>query len=107
MKTDEEQPEVQEKINTEMLKLEGETVREIISILLNKCLHVGRISTKWGNSELILLFKTGDNTNIEKYRHVSLLLHLYNLFTKMITKFTFKTSRFLPTRVTGGIYKGL
>lgn len=37
------------------------------------------------NAEFVALFKKCDNTNIENYRPISLLTHLYKLHTKIIT----------------------
>lgn len=92
----------EDQVTTEMLKLGGKTLHKTIKILLNKCLHAGKIPTEWCNSEVVLLFKKGDNTSIENYRPISLLSHLYKLFTKIITnRLTSKLDFYQPVEQAG------
>lgn len=69
----------------EMLKIGGEVLEKALLVLLNKCLEEGKIFDPWQNAEIILLFKKGDCTNMENYRHISLLSVFYKLLTKIIT----------------------
>lgn len=89
-------------ITSEMLKVADETTLEAMKILLNKCLVNGKTSKTWQNAEVILLFKKRDNTNIENYRPISLLSHLYKLFTKIITnRLTHKLDFYQPVEQAG------
>lgn len=53
--------------------------------LLNKCLQECKIPLTWYNSETISLFKKGDITNIDNYRPISLLSHLYKPLMRILT----------------------
>lgn len=92
----------EDKIRCEMLKMGGAVVEKSLQILLNKCLQDGNIPDAWQNAEVILLFKKGDNTNIENYRPISLLSHLYKLLTKIITnRLTNKLDAYQPVEQAG------
>lgn len=89
-------------ITSEMLKMADETTLKVMKILLNKCLVNGKTPKTWQNAEVILLFKKGDNTNIENYRSINLLSHLYKLFTKIITnRLTHKLDFYQPVEQAG------
>lgn len=75
----------EDKITAEMLKMGGSKLEETIRLLLNKCLLEGKIPKLWKNAEVILLHKKGDIANIENYRPISLLSHIYKLLTRIIT----------------------
>lgn len=92
----------EDRISTEMLKMGGPTLQEAIKTLLNKCLAEGKIPKSWKNAEVILIHKKGDNTNIENYRPISLLSHLYKLLTKIITnRLTTKLDSYQPIEQAG------
>ena len=74
----------EDRITPEMLKMGGKPLVDAVEVLLNKCLMEGRIPDAWKNAEVVLLYKKGDFTNIENYRPISLLSHLYKLFTRII-----------------------
>lgn len=92
----------EDRVTSEMMKIGGAVVEKSLRILLNKCLREGKIPNEWQNAEVILLFKKGDNTNIENYRPVSLLSHLYKLLTKIITnRLTNKFGSYQPVEQAG------
>lgn len=92
----------EDQITTEMLKLGGNIIEEALKTLLNKCLYEGKIPKEWYNSEVILLFKKGDRTNIENYRPISLLSHLYKVLTKILTnRLTAKLDFYQPVEQAG------
>lgn len=92
----------EDRITCEMLKMGGAIIENSIQILLNKCLQEGKIPDAWQNAEVILLFKKGDNSNIENYRPISLLSHLYKLLTRIITnRLTNKFDAYQPVEQAG------
>lgn len=92
----------EDQITSEMLKMGGKVLREAVRILLNKCLMEGRIPESWNNAEIVLIHKKGDNTNLENYRPISLLSHLYKLFTRIITnRITAKLDSYQPVEQAG------
>lgn len=76
----------EDQITIEAVKLGGEELLKTISSLFNLCLKHSKIPSKWNNAVTILIHKKGDITDLENYRPISLLSHLYKWFTKIITK---------------------
>lgn len=76
----------EDQIVIEAVKSGGEQIIIKITALLNLCLEKGMVPERWNNAVTILIHKKGDITNLENYRPISLLSHLYKLFTKIITK---------------------
>lgn len=70
----------------EAIKLAGRETLRALARLFNKCLIEATTPTQWSNAEVILLHKKGDITDLSNYRPISLLSHVYKLFTKIITK---------------------
>lgn len=92
----------EDRITTEMLKFGGNILEGYIKKLFNQCLCEGTIPKCWLEAEVILLYKKGDSTNIENYRPISLLSHLYKLFTKVITnRLTSKLDSYQPVEQAG------
>jgi len=55
-------------------------------VLFNKCLNDSDIPKSWKNALIILVYKKGGPTELKNYRPISILSHLYKLFTKILTK---------------------
>lgn len=92
----------EDRITCEMLKMGGVVIERSLQILLNKCLLEGNIPDTWKNAEMVLLFKKGDNGNIENYRPISLLSHMYKLLTRIITnRLTNKMDAYQPAEQAG------
>lgn len=69
-------------ITVEMIKLGGDRTTHCYSL---QQIFIRRTYTKmWHEEEVILILKNGDS-NIEKYRPISLLTQLYKLFARAIT----------------------
>ncbi|XP_044767130.1 uncharacterized protein LOC123323016 [Coccinella septempunctata] len=92
----------EDRITCEMLKMGGVVIERSLQILLNKCLLEGNIPDTWKNAEMVLLFKKGDNGNVENYRPISLLSHMYKLLTRIITnRLTNKMDAYQPAEQAG------
>ncbi|XP_037294379.1 uncharacterized protein LOC115454908 [Manduca sexta] len=74
-----------DKVTYEHLLLGGKPVLKQLQLLFNKALFEGITPDTWKNAVVILLHKKGDVTNLDNYRPISLLSHVYKLFTKIIT----------------------
>ena len=71
-------------ITSDIIKIGGrETIRELTK-LYNQILDERRIPSCWKEAKVILLFKKGDKTDIKNYRPISLLSHVYKIFTRII-----------------------
>ena len=47
-------------------------------------MELEQVPTKWNESKVIILFKKGDVSDIKNYRPISLLPHMYKVFTRII-----------------------
>lgn len=86
----------------EMIKACDGKVHEILTTLFNKCLHEADVPDDWNNAVIILLHKKGDIKKLENYRPISLLSHLYKLFTRVIlNRLTNKLDSYQPPEQAG------
>nr|ADI61818.1 endonuclease-reverse transcriptase [Bombyx mori] len=72
-------------ITTELLKAGGTPLLVELQKLFSHVIHRGRTPKAWNNSIVILFFKKGDKTLLKNYRPISLLNHIYKLFSRVIT----------------------
>ena len=72
-------------ITSELLKAGGAPVIREIQNLFNTVLHSGRTPKAWSRSLVVLFFKKGDKTLLKNYRPITLLSHIYKLFSRVIT----------------------
>lgn len=86
----------------ESIKNGGQNIIKALKILFNKCLLEGITPSQWENAQIIILHKKGDNTDLENYRPISLLSHIYKLYTKILTtRLTNKLEFFLSKEQAG------
>ncbi|CAB3248796.1 unnamed protein product [Arctia plantaginis] len=72
-------------VTTELLKAGGKPVLRELQKLFNAVLFEGRTPEAWSRSVVVLFFKKGDKTRLKNYRPISLLSHVYKLFSRVIT----------------------
>ncbi|KAI8440552.1 hypothetical protein MSG28_001794 [Choristoneura fumiferana] len=72
-------------ITTELLKSGGKPIMKELRNIFNTVLFDGRTPEAWSRSVVVLFFKKGDKTLLKNYRPISLLSHVYKLFSRVIT----------------------
>ena len=72
-------------ITSELLKAGGTPVLKVLQRLFNSVLLDGTTPEAWNRSVVVLFFKKGDKTLLKNYRPISLLSHVYKLFSRVIT----------------------
>lgn len=72
-------------VTTELLKAGGKPVLKALQKLFNAVLFEGRTPEAWSRSVVVLFFKKGNKTMLRNYRPISLLSHVYKLFSRVIT----------------------
>ncbi|CAG4950052.1 unnamed protein product [Colias eurytheme] len=70
-------------ITTELLKAGGAPILKELMDLFNSVLFTGRTPQAWSKSVVILFFKKGNKTLLKNYRPISLLSHVYKLFSRV------------------------
>ena len=73
-------------ITGELLKSCGDETCKTLADLFTRCLKQRSIPTSWKNAKVIILYKKGDQEDLQNYRPISLLSIIYKLLTKIITK---------------------
>ncbi|KAG6459211.1 hypothetical protein O3G_MSEX011269 [Manduca sexta] len=71
-------------ICTEIMKIAEYNLRPHIFNLFNLILKSGNFPANFCHSNIILLHKKGEKSNINNYRPISLVAHLYKAFVKII-----------------------
>ena len=74
----------EDQLTADILKLGGEETIEILTKLFNKIVQLEKIPTQWNEAKVIILHKKGDMKDIKNYWPISLLPHLYKVFTRVI-----------------------
>ncbi|KAJ2937651.1 hypothetical protein O0L34_g19326 [Tuta absoluta] len=75
----------EDRITSELLKAGGTPVLKVLQKLFNSVLIEGVTPEAWNRSVVVLFFKKGDKTLLKNYRPISLLSHVYKLFSRVIT----------------------
>ena len=71
-------------ITSDIIKIGGEEITEELAKLYNQIMDEKKIPTSWKEAKIILLYKKGDKTDIKNYRPISLLSHVYKIFTRIL-----------------------
>ncbi|XP_026507373.1 uncharacterized protein LOC113406470 [Terrapene carolina triunguis] len=72
-------------LTAEVLKVGGQELWKALAQRFSCYLEIQKILSSWKESNTILLHKKGNRENLKNYRPICLLLHIYKLFTKIIT----------------------
>jgi Reverse transcriptase (RNA-dependent DNA polymerase) len=71
-------------IPIDLLKICDESVLLKLTEIMNNFLINEKLPEEWNLSKVVLLFKKGKKNEIENYRPISLISHIYKIFCKMI-----------------------
>ncbi|XP_065439267.1 uncharacterized protein LOC135981307 [Chrysemys picta bellii] len=72
-------------LTAEVLKVGGQELWKALAQRFSRYLEIQKILSSWKESNTILLHKKGNRENLKNYCPICLLLHIYKLFTKIIT----------------------
>jgi hypothetical protein len=72
-------------VTRDLLKAGGKPVQRELQKLFKAVLFKGRTPEAWSKSVVVLFFKKGDKSPLKNYRPISLLSHVYKLFSRVIT----------------------
>lgn len=73
-------------IVNEIIKIGIEERTEPIQTLFNNILSKGQIPHQWKKSQIILIFKKGDRSNMSSYRPISFIPAIRKIFTKLLQR---------------------
>lgn len=75
-----------DRISNEVLKQAKQTITPILKEIFNDIINTETIPQQWTKSNIILLYKKGDQYDIGNYRPISLMSNLYKIFAKILLK---------------------
>ena len=100
-----------DELDIDTIKEAGEPLAKELTKLFNCSLQCQEVPDRWEESDLIIIHKKGDKKGDKKelknYRPISLLLQVYKIFTKVITKRLERKLDENQTREQAGIPKKL
>ncbi|GBP39241.1 Retrovirus-related Pol polyprotein from type-1 retrotransposable element R2 [Eumeta japonica] len=73
-------------ISNEVLKRAKHVIIPILKDIFNDIIDSEAIPQQWTKSNIILLYKKGDQYDIGNYRPISLMSNIYKIFAKIILK---------------------
>ena len=75
-----------DQLTCDIIKLGGNETLTQITKIFNTILKNKKIPPEWKEAKVIILHKKGDRRDIKNYRPISLLSHMYKLFTRVLQK---------------------
>ena len=93
-------------ITSHIIKLGGPTVLTYLTNIFNNILKTKQIPDSWHEAKIVILFKKGDPKDIKNYRPISLLLHSYKIFTRLLQTRIERTLDENQPREQAGFQKG-
>ena len=75
-----------DQITSDIISLGGDEAIEQVTKIFNEILKTRKIPKEWKEAKMIILHKKGDRRDIKNYRPISLLSHMYKLFTRVLQK---------------------
>ena len=73
-------------LTSDIIRLGGEeAILQVVNIF-NEILRTRKIPKEWKEAKMVILHKKGDRRDIKNYRPISLLSHMYKLFTRVLQK---------------------
>jgi hypothetical protein len=73
-----------DEIPVDLLKICDDEVLESLAVIFNNFLRDEKVPVSWCESTIVLLFKKGRKNEIENYRPISLISHVYKIFCKVV-----------------------
>lgn len=73
-------------VNNEILKQAKQAIIPTLKEIFNDIIKTETIPQQWTKSNIILLYKKGDQFDIGNYRPISLMPNLYKIFAKILLK---------------------
>ena len=70
-------------LTSDIFKIGSTEITTQLVKLYNNILQEKKIPKTWKEAKVILLHKKGDKADIKNYRPISLLSHVYKIFTKI------------------------
>ena len=95
-----------DQLTSDMIRLGGSEVLKQITTIFNNILLTQKIPPEWKEAKIIILFKKGDRKDIKNYRPISLLSHMYKLFTRVLQKRMERVLDYNQPREQAGFRKG-
>ena len=95
-----------DQLTSDIIRLGGYEALKQITTIFNNILRTQKIPHEWKEAKIIILFKKGDRKDIKNYRPISLLSHMYKLFTRVLQKRMEKVLDSNQPREQAGFRKG-
>ena len=73
-------------LTTDIMMLGGEESVKQTTQIFNQILETKKIPAEWKEAKMIILHKNGDARDFKNYKPLSLLFHMYKLFTRILQK---------------------